>query len=99
MAARLEEVDINELNCGSPPLILIHDGGGTTFQYYMLGPLQRSTYAISNPYFRDGVAPPGGIPHLAEEYAAAIRKTMRGRIIIGGRLSSAQSLRPLGIGD
>lgn len=33
------------------PLVLIHDGGGTTFSYHCLGPLGRSLYGIHSPYF------------------------------------------------
>ena len=85
MLATLDEVDVSEPANGSRvPLVLIHDGGGTTFQYHMLGTLGRHSYAVANPYFNDGAEPPGGIRHLAEEYAAAIEDTLKGPVIIGG---------------
>lgn len=33
------------------PVFLIHDGGGTTFAYHCLDPLDRSVYGIFNPIF------------------------------------------------
>lgn len=86
MPAILEEVDKPMHGYGSAtPLVLIHDGGGTIFQYFMLGSLRRATYAIANPYFDDGIKPAGGIPQLAKEYAEAIRGTIgKGPVIVGG---------------
>ncbi|KAK2754878.1 putative secondary metabolism biosynthetic enzyme [Arachnomyces sp. PD_36] len=55
------------------PLILIHDGGGTTFDYFFLGNIHRSTYGIHNPNFLSGVPWDGGIPQLAGLYIEFIR--------------------------
>ena len=83
MPARLEELDCSYNP--AVPLVLIHDGGGTIFQYYMLGPLNRTTFAIASPYFDSGIRPTGGVPELAKEYASAIRNEIgRGSVILGG---------------
>lgn len=69
------------------PIVLIHDGGGTVFQYFMLGYLGRQTYAIANPYFESGTIPGGGLPALAKEYVTAIEQELgKGPVIIGGQL-------------
>ncbi|EGY23188.1 Amt4 [Verticillium dahliae VdLs.17] len=62
---------------GTTPLILIHDGGGTSFAYHCLDPLRRPVYAIANPHFHSG-APlgPGGIREMAELYVAMVRRTV-----------------------
>lgn len=62
---------------GTIPLILIHDGGGTTFPYHCLEPLGRPVYGIANPHFRSGAPWPGGLPQMAETYAAMVRRTVR----------------------
>ncbi|QIW98567.1 hypothetical protein AMS68_004085 [Peltaster fructicola] len=67
------------------PIVLIHDGGGTVFQYYMLEYLGRRTYAIANPYFESGSKPEGGLPELAKEYVKAIQAAIgNGPVILGG---------------
>lgn len=38
----------------STPLLLLHDGGGTTFPYHCLPPLPRALYGIHNPRFESG---------------------------------------------
>ncbi|KAL2756943.1 hypothetical protein ACRALDRAFT_2052754 [Sodiomyces alcalophilus JCM 7366] len=62
---------------GTVPLVLIHDGGGTTFPYHCLEPLRRPVYGIANPHFRSGAPWPGGLPQMAETYATMIRRTVR----------------------
>jgi hypothetical protein len=93
MSAALEKVD--EPEQGSPdttPLVLIHDGSGTVFHYYMLGPLNRTLYAIAYPYFDSQSMPAGGLHQLATEYVAAIRETVgKGPIIVGGSRLLSQS--------
>lgn len=88
-SARLDVVDdACGIRTSTVPLVLIHDGGGTIFQYHTLEqPLGRRMYGISNPYFGSDVCPLGGIPQLAREYIQAIRQTLRqGRVILGGQL-------------
>ncbi|KAL7793645.1 Alpha/Beta hydrolase protein [Trichoderma ceciliae] len=68
-----------------PPLVLIHDGGGTTFGYYILGSLYREVWAIHNPHFFDGGAFEGGIDEMARLYITYMNDTgIRGNILLGG---------------
>ncbi|KAG7139614.1 thioesterase BOA10 like protein [Verticillium longisporum] len=80
---------------GTTPLILIHDGGGTSFAYHCLDPLRRPVYAIANPHFHSGAPWPGGIREMAELYVAMVRRTVdsddfpdngaaRARVLLGG---------------
>lgn len=55
------------------PLVLIHDGGGTTFAYHCLPTLPRAVYGISNPRFNTGGKFEGGVPEMGRLYAAMIR--------------------------
>ncbi|KAF2721927.1 alpha/beta-hydrolase [Polychaeton citri CBS 116435] len=78
---------IHEGNRGqsAAPLILIHDGGGTAFNYHLLGDLGRDVYAISNPHFDDGQAWKNGFPEMAACYGDMIRRNVgKGRMILGG---------------
>ena len=86
MSAVLEKIDEPEQGLSSTtPLVLIHDGSGTIFHYYMLGPLNRTVYGVAYPYFDDQTMPPGGLHQLATEYAEAIRETIgKGSVIVGG---------------
>ena len=71
----------------SLPLFLIHDGGGTTFAYSCLGPLNRTVYGIQNPRFYSGRAWSGGIAEMAKVYANLIRSVVSaGPILLGGTL-------------
>lgn len=56
------------------PLILIHDGGGTTFAYHCLPPVPRAVYAIHNPRFEAGGRWDGGVREMARVYASMIRE-------------------------
>ncbi|KAH6604343.1 hypothetical protein Trco_007789 [Trichoderma cornu-damae] len=68
-----------------PPLVLIHDGGGTTFGYFMLGNLYREVWAIHNPHFFDGGAFEGGMDEMARLYIKFINDTgIKGKILLGG---------------
>jgi thioesterase domain-containing protein len=68
------------------PLILIHDGGGTTYSYFLLGDLGRPVYGISNPRYESGQPWEGGMPEMAELYIQLIRNILPqgGPIILGG---------------
>jgi hypothetical protein len=46
------------------PLVLIHDGGGTTVSYFYLELLDRAVYAIQNPRFYSGKPWEGGLPEM-----------------------------------
>ncbi|PTB62565.1 alpha/beta-hydrolase [Trichoderma citrinoviride] len=68
-----------------PPLVLIHDGGGTTFGYFMLGNLYREVWAIHNPHFFDGGAFEGGMDEMARLYIQYMKDTgIKGNILLGG---------------
>ncbi|WQF89824.1 Putative thioesterase, alpha/Beta hydrolase [Colletotrichum destructivum] len=58
------------------PLFLIHDGGGTTFAYHCLSPLDRAVFGIANPRFHSGVPWDGGLPEMAAAYIQMIRNTV-----------------------
>ncbi|KAM5450209.1 hypothetical protein MaudCBS49596_004584 [Microsporum audouinii] len=67
------------------PLVLIHDGGGTSVNYYYLHSLDRAVYAIQNPSFYSGKAWEDGIPEMGETYAQFIRSHIAsGPILLGG---------------
>jgi hypothetical protein len=68
-----------------PPLVLIHDGGGTTFGYFMLGSLYREVWAIHNPHFFDGGAFEGGMDEMARLYIQNMKDAgIKGNILLGG---------------
>ena len=68
------------------PLVLIHDGGGTIFSYYMVGNLGRSVHGIANPRYDTGRAWTGGIPEMARHYLAFVKAAVPGGgpVILGG---------------
>lgn len=71
------------------PLVLIHDGGGTVFNYWTLGPLHRQMFGISDPAFDSGAewrGWEGGLKQMAELYCNMIRKEIgKGKILLGGK--------------
>ncbi|KAI1439581.1 Alpha/Beta hydrolase protein [Annulohypoxylon stygium] len=68
-----------------PPLVLIHDGGGTTINYYFLEDLNRHVWGISNERLVEDSAWPGGINQMAEVYADLIQAELpHGPLILGG---------------
>ncbi|KAM0558310.1 hypothetical protein ACHAPJ_005004 [Fusarium lateritium] len=79
------------------PVILIHDGGGTTFSYHCLGPLDRPVYGIHNPKFKSGEPFDGELSDMARLYCSFIKDAVnepdfpkphivdgKARIILGG---------------
>jgi thioesterase domain-containing protein len=67
------------------PLFLIHDGGGTIFNYFLLKPLGRPVWGIHNPRFYDGEVCEGGIRQMATEYLQLILSVHPvGDVMIGG---------------
>ncbi|KAK8020069.1 hypothetical protein PG990_005207 [Apiospora arundinis] len=78
------------------PLILIHDGGGTTFSYHCLEPpMNRPLYGVANAHFDDGGWWKGGISEMAAHYIGLISEALPegGNIILGGwSLGGALSL-------
>ncbi|KAI9044183.1 thioesterase domain-containing protein [Aspergillus affinis] len=68
----------------STPLVLFHDGGGTTISYYHIGPLNRTVYGIADPHFFTGRAW-SGLPRMARIYANLIQSTVKSaRVFLGG---------------
>ncbi|KAI6361163.1 hypothetical protein MCOR25_006534 [Pyricularia grisea] len=57
------------------PLVLVHDGGGTVFNYHCIDPLLgRRVIGIANPNFHTGRSwLPGGIPEMARHYVRLLR--------------------------
>ncbi|KAK3328122.1 Alpha/Beta hydrolase protein [Cercophora scortea] len=67
------------------PLVLIHDGGGTTFAYFMLETLRRNVWAIHSPHYSTGKAWDGGMDEMAQHYIGLIKRAgIAGSIILGG---------------
>ncbi|KAI0178433.1 Alpha/Beta hydrolase protein [Pestalotiopsis sp. NC0098] len=68
------------------PLILIHDGGGTTFSYHCLDPTDRPLYGVENAHLHEGGWWDGGIPEMARHYIELIGKALPkgGEIVLGG---------------
>ena len=69
----------------APPLVLIHDGGGTVVSYFHMGSLDRDVYAIPNPHFDSGDPWEYGLPEMARAYSGFIKSEIRsGQILLGG---------------
>ena len=67
------------------PIVLIHDGGGTTFSYFILGPLGREVWAIHDPNYWDSELWEGGMDEMARHYIELILKAgLKGPIYLGG---------------
>ncbi|KAI1305066.1 Alpha/Beta hydrolase protein [Xylaria venustula] len=68
------------------PLILLHDGGGTTFSYHCLYPIGRTLYGIQNARLDEGGYWESGISGMASHYIELIEKTLPngGDILLGG---------------
>ncbi|KAK0727453.1 Alpha/Beta hydrolase protein [Lasiosphaeria miniovina] len=83
--AGLETVGITSTDSPTP-LVLIHDGGGTTFGYYCLGDLYRPVYGIANPHYGTDERWEGGIHEMASYYLKLIKTVIPpgSKVIIGG---------------
>ncbi|KFX95304.1 hypothetical protein V490_03935 [Pseudogymnoascus sp. VKM F-3557] len=71
----------------SIPLVLIHDGGGTTFGYYLLGELHpaRELWAIHNPNYKSSRPYPKTMQEIARDYIRMIESSgIHGPIYLGG---------------
>lgn len=67
------------------PLFLLHDGGGTIFNYFMLGDLDRDVYGIHDTKFDTDEGWQGGLTEMASLYVSLIRSVRRtGPILLGG---------------
>ncbi|KAG6002743.1 hypothetical protein E4U21_002800 [Claviceps maximensis] len=68
-----------------PPLVLIHDGGGTTFSYFLLGNLDRDVWAVHNTQYFEGGLWEGGLDEMATTYLdAMVTEGIQGGIMLGG---------------
>ncbi|PGH05288.1 hypothetical protein GX51_03009 [Blastomyces parvus] len=69
----------------APPLVLIHDGGGTTVSYCYLDSLERAVYGIQNPRLYSGQPWDHGLPEMARVYADLILSVVpSGPLLLGG---------------
>ncbi|KAI1353761.1 Alpha/Beta hydrolase protein [Xylaria sp. FL0043] len=68
------------------PLILLHDGGGTTFSYHCMYPIGRTLYGIQNAKLDEGGYWESGISGMASYYIELIEKALPegGDILLGG---------------
>ncbi|KAG8410084.1 hypothetical protein J3458_019152 [Metarhizium acridum] len=66
------------------PLVLIHDGGGTTFSYFVLGSLARDVWAVHNPNYFEGLPWEGGMDEMAKKYLDFIAGDLVGPVMLGG---------------
>jgi pimeloyl-ACP methyl ester carboxylesterase len=74
---------------GRTPLMLIHDGGGTAFAYYVLGDLDRTVVSIHCPGLKEGKGIVS-VLQAANDYAAIAREYLnqncpgQSKLLIGG---------------
>ncbi|KAK2062294.1 hypothetical protein LY76DRAFT_613801 [Colletotrichum caudatum] len=70
------------------PLVLIHDGGGTSFTYFLLDSLHRDVWAIHNPHYHTGEVWPGGMVEMAHHYIGLMLMAgLSGPILLGGEIN------------
>jgi pimeloyl-ACP methyl ester carboxylesterase len=67
------------------PLVLIHDGGGSSFNYFTLGSLDRDVWTVHSPTYRTGAPFSGGMDSIARQYITLLQKAgIKGKILLGG---------------
>jgi thioesterase domain-containing protein len=72
-------------NTSATPLFLLHDGGGTIFNYFMLGNLGRDVYGIHDTKFDTEEGWKGGLTEMASLYVSLIKSVrVTGPILLGG---------------
>lgn len=79
------------------PLFLIHDASGGIYSYYKLENLDRTVYAIYNPWFRNKTKWDGGAEMFVREYIKLIQSVvLKGDILVGGKKKSSvnSTIRP-----
>jgi hypothetical protein len=82
--ARLQDAPITARN--ATPLFLLHDGGGTIFNYFLLGELDRAVYGIHDPKFYTDDGWKGGLDEMARLYVTLIESVVQsGPILLGGK--------------
>lgn len=76
---------ISRSRSGKAPLVLIHDGGGTTASYHTLSNLDRDIYGIENPLYHASKPWKGGIRAMARAYSALVELELgRTAVLLGG---------------
>ena len=66
------------------PLVLIHDGGGTTFAYFLFGNLNRDVWALHSPKYFSGEGWEGGMKEVAKTYIGLMKDAgIKGNILFG----------------
>lgn len=87
---------ISRSNSGKTPLVLIHDGGGTTASYHALINLDRDIYGIENPLFHASKAWKGGIRAMAQAYSALVELELGSQtsVLLGGSFAHNNCLHP-----
>ncbi|KAI9897281.1 hypothetical protein N3K66_008303 [Trichothecium roseum] len=67
------------------PVVLIHDGSGTTFAYFFIDGLNRDLWGLHDPNYWESKIWEGGLDAMAEHYIELIKKAgIKGEIILGG---------------
>ena len=67
------------------PVVLLHDGGGTTFSYFILGSLGREVWAIHDPKYFASELWKGGVEEMANHYIELIEDAgIKGPVFLGG---------------
>ena len=70
---------------GLPPLILIHDSSGTTFNYFALRDLERDVWAIHDPNHWEATVWEGGVDDMASHYVQLVEAAgILGPVVLGG---------------
>jgi hypothetical protein len=77
-------IEVGPVKGDRAPLVLLHDSGGTIFQYFSFGPLKRAVYGIDNSHILTR-EPWESLPAMAKEYAALIKTVIpNGKLLLGG---------------
>lgn len=83
---RVQFVPLHQETTSPTPLVLVHDGGGTVFSYFILGSLDRDVWAIFKPKYSDGEPWEGGMDEMAGHYIGLLVEAgIRGPVVLGGR--------------
>lgn len=70
---------------GRHPLVLVHDGSGSTFSYFLLGKLHRDVWAIHNPFPPDAIPKGNGLDEMARRYIELLQSSgIAGPVLLGG---------------